>query len=173
MIASLLGCWPRFVIRRKGGKLCVTSRVISLHGWSWLQRLEIGEHVYIGPGARLFCRGGVEIGDGTIIGPRLTIYTSNHNFQSCLSIPYDNDYASEVPVKIGRGCWLGDSCLILPGAEIEDHCLIGAGTVVRGYIPEGSVVTGNPGVVRKQLSVSTLEEKRKLLENQKYYLEMK
>lgn len=65
MIAYWFGRWPRLVIRRKGGRVGVTSRVVSLVGWSHVDRVQIGEHVYLGPGARLFAMGGISIGDGT------------------------------------------------------------------------------------------------------------
>ena len=35
----------------------------------------------------------------------------------------------------------------MPGTEIGANCIIGGGSVVRGIIPDGSLVTGNPGQV--------------------------
>jgi serine acetyltransferase len=37
--------------------------------------------------------------------------------------------------------------LILPGTTIGKDCIIGAGSVVRGMVPDGSVVIGNPAKV--------------------------
>jgi acetyltransferase-like isoleucine patch superfamily enzyme len=48
---------------------------------------------------------------------------------------------------VGDDTFIGEDCLILPGATIGRGCVIGAGTVVRGTIPDNAVVVGNPGRV--------------------------
>lgn len=50
-------------------------------------------------------------------------------------------------VSIGNNCFIGARATILPGAVIGDDCIVGSGSVVRGVIPAGSVVSGNPAVV--------------------------
>ncbi|GHB24552.1 hypothetical protein GCM10007094_10750 [Pseudovibrio japonicus] len=159
MIRALIGRWPRLAIRRKGGKISTTSRIVSLNAWSWLNRLEIGDHVYIGPSARLFALGGITIDEGSIAGPNLTIYTSNHDFFGTATIPYSNETISKKNVAVGKGCWLGDSVILLPGTELGDHCLVGAGSVVRGTFPAGSILLGNPAKVVKTLSKIQLAAK--------------
>ncbi len=48
------------------------------------------------------------------------------------------------PVRIGDNCFIGARVTILPGATIGDNCIVGSGSVVRGKIPSGSIVSGNP-----------------------------
>ncbi|MEG1905831.1 MAG: acyltransferase [Gordonibacter sp.] len=55
-------------------------------------------------------------------------------------------------VSIGDNCFIGARAIILPGSKIENNCIIGSGSVVRGLVAEGSVVAGNPARV-----VSSLE----------------
>ena len=50
----------------------------------------------------------------------------------------DNDYIC-APVTIGKNVWIGAGTIILKGSAIEDNCIIAAGSVVKGIIPEGSV----------------------------------
>lgn len=50
-------------------------------------------------------------------------------------------------IKVGDGTFIGESCIILPGTTIGKDCIIGAGAVVRGEIPDNSIVIGNPGRV--------------------------
>lgn len=50
-------------------------------------------------------------------------------------------------VKIGNGVFVGYESIILPGTDIGDNVIIGAGSVVRGRIPSNSVAMGNPCVV--------------------------
>lgn len=55
------------------------------------------------------------------------------------------------PVTIREGVWLASRCMIIGPSEIGKHSVIGAGSVVRGNIPEYSLVMGNPGVVVKKI----------------------
>lgn len=51
------------------------------------------------------------------------------------------------PIRIGENSFLGMGALLLPGAEVGRDCIVGAGSVVRGKVPDGSIVAGNPAVV--------------------------
>jgi acetyltransferase-like isoleucine patch superfamily enzyme len=51
------------------------------------------------------------------------------------------------PIKVGDNTYFGTNCTILPNSTIGSNCIIGSGTVVRGNIPDGSVVLGNPARV--------------------------
>lgn len=50
-------------------------------------------------------------------------------------------------IHIGDNVFIGANSFILPGTEIGNNCIIGAGSVVRGKIPDGSVVIGNPATI--------------------------
>lgn len=50
-------------------------------------------------------------------------------------------------IKIGNNVFVGARSFILPGTEIGDNCIIGAGSVLRGKIPAGSIVCGNPAKI--------------------------
>jgi len=51
------------------------------------------------------------------------------------------------PIRVGDNTYIGENCLILPGTTIGAGCVIAAGSVVRGTIPDNSLVVGNPGRV--------------------------
>lgn len=59
-----------------------------------------------------------------------------------------------LPVKIGKRCWIGAGAIILPGVTVGDDTVIGAGSVVTKDIPSGVVAVGNPCRV-----IKTLEKK--------------
>ncbi|MEL6585583.1 MAG: acyltransferase [Pseudomonadota bacterium] len=56
--------------------------------------------------------------------------------------------------RIGRNCFIGGRSMILPGVEIGDGCVVGAGSVVTKSVPGGSLVAGNPAkILRSDISV--------------------
>lgn len=90
----------------------------------------------------------VTIGDHTMLGPAVQIYTAMH--------PMDADerrggleYAK--PVVIGADVWVGGGAIICPGVTIGDRCVIGAGSVVTKDVPADSFAAGNPAKVIRAL----------------------
>lgn len=81
------------------------------------ENIYIGKNVYIGPGAFIMAKGGLRIGDNVIIGPKLTVWTENHNFKSEKMIPYDKDNILK-PVIIESNVWIGLGVNLCPGAKI-------------------------------------------------------
>lgn len=56
-------------------------------------------------------------------------------------------------IKVGNNTFIAMNCTILPNTEIGSNCIIGAGSVVRGIIPDNSVVMGNPAKVIMKTNV--------------------
>lgn len=92
--------------------------------------------------------GGVEIGKYFHTGRGLTIFSTNHNYKSTKSIPYDDDDILE-SVVIGDYVWCGTNVTILPGVHICDGAIIGGGSVVTRDVPECAIVGGNPAKIIK------------------------
>jgi acetyltransferase-like isoleucine patch superfamily enzyme len=44
-------------------------------------------------------------------------------------------------ITVGRNCWIASDVVLLKGTDIGDNCVIGAGCVIRGKVPAGSLVT--------------------------------
>ena len=57
-----------------------------------------------------------------------------------------------MPVHIGRNCWLGAGVIVLPGVTIGDNTVIGAGSVVTKDIPANVVAVGNPCKVLREIN---------------------
>lgn len=133
------------------------------------ENLQLGSHVYIGPNAWISTYGNVQIMDGTIIGPRLKIYTGNHNYDSEKLLPYDEiTIAKNVTIK--ENVWIGGDVTILPGVTIEEGAIVAASSVVTKDIPRGAVIGGNPA---KILKYRDLEKYDRLKEEGKIYLKEK
>ena len=109
--------------------------------------IKVGKNVFINACCRFQDQGGIEIGDNCLIGHNTTIATLNHDFN-----PEKRANLTPSPVKIGKNVWIGSDCTILPGVEIGDGAIIGAGSVVTKSIPSNSVAVGNPARVIKEIN---------------------
>lgn len=108
--------------------------------------IKIGKNVFINACCRFQDQGGIEIGDGSLIGHNVTIATLNHDFS-----PKKRQNINPKHVKIGKNVWIGSDCTILPGVEIGDGAIIGAGSVVTKSIPTNTIAVGNPAKVIKNI----------------------
>jgi len=80
----------------------------------------------------------ISIGDETTIGPNVTILT--HDAAPKLR----TGYSLIAPVRIGARVFVGANATILLGVVIGDDAIVGAGSVVRRDVADGTVVVGNP-----------------------------
>lgn len=113
------------------------------------KNITIGKNVFFNTGCSFQDRGGIRIGDGSLIGMNVTIATLNHG----LSIETRNGtYPS--PVVIGENVWIGSSATILPGVTIGDNAVVAAGAVVTKDVPKNTVVAGVPAKVIKKIDTN-------------------
>lgn len=109
--------------------------------------VKLGSYVYANFNLTMVDDTVIEIGDHTMFGPNVTICTGTHPLSPELR---EKGMQYNLPVKIGRNCWIGAGALILPGISIGDNSVIGAGSVVTRDIPENVLAFGNPcHVIRK------------------------
>lgn len=95
--------------------------------------------------------GGIEIGECTIIAPKCTILTSNHNYDedTIEFLPFNNEMISK-EVIIEKYCWIGREVLITPGTIIGEGSIVAAGSVVTKNVEPYSIVGGNPAKLIKK-----------------------
>lgn len=119
----------------------------------WASQVYFAQNIYVGvdsyPGIMKGCyiqgKGGIYIGDYTQIAPNVVIVSSNHDI-------YDNRKHIDSKVKIGKYCWLGAGCKIMPGVELGDFTVVAAGAVVTKSFPQGyCVIAGVPAKQIKEL----------------------
>ncbi len=51
------------------------------------------------------------------------------------------------PVAVGPWAFIGLGSILMPGAQVGRGAIIGAGSVVRGAVPDYAIVMGNPGTI--------------------------
>lgn len=105
------------------------------------KNVHLGNSVYANFNLTLVDDTDIYIGDYTMIAPNVTIATAAHPILPRLR---EKAYQFNVPVHIGRNCWIGAGSVILPGVTIGDNTVIGAGSVVTKDIPANVVAYGNP-----------------------------
>lgn len=94
--------------------------------------------------------GHITIHEGVTISSYVRVLTHDWSLHT---VAKASGHFSEKPigkiqgVSIGPFSFVGTGSIIMPGAEIGTGCLIGAGTVVRGNIPDFSIVVGSPGTI--------------------------
>lgn len=94
----------------------------------------------------------LEIGKYCKITRDVHILTHDYS-RSVLRLKYKEILNSSKVTKIGDNVFIGIKSIILPGSNIGENVIIGAGSVVSGKIPSNVVIGGNPAKV-----IMTLEE---------------
>jgi maltose O-acetyltransferase len=110
--------------------------------------IELGERVFFNFNCIVLdvCR--VRIGDYTLFGPAVQIYTPMHPFNA------EQRRREEFgkPIEIGSDVWVGGGAIILPGVRIGSRAVIGAGSVVTRDVPDGVFAAGNPCRVIREIA---------------------
>ena len=100
--------------------------------------VSLGKGVSVGANNMIVCHNHVSIGDNTILAPNVLIYDHDHVFSAENGV--DKRQFKTAPVSIGKNCWIGANVTILRGTVIEDSCIVGAGSVLKGHYPKGSLI---------------------------------
>jgi maltose O-acetyltransferase len=109
--------------------------------------IELGERVFFNFNCVVLDVCPVRIGDFTLFGPAVQIYTPMHPLDPVLR--RSQEYGK--PVTIGSDVWVGGGALILPGVTIGSRAVVGAGSVVTRDVPDAVFAAGNPCRVIRSL----------------------
>ncbi len=84
--------------------------------------------------------GKIQIGERSNIGPGCYFLTSQHKWNENGEL----DHPFSADIKVGDRVWIGARSTILPGTVIEDNCVIGAGSLVKGHLKPNLIYAGVP-----------------------------
>lgn len=87
--------------------------------------------------------------DCTMFGPNVTLATAGHPILPELR---ERGLQFNMPIRIGRNCWLGAGVIVLPGVTIGDNVVVGAGSVVTKDLPDNVVAVGTPCRVLREVN---------------------
>ena len=113
------------------------------------KHVHFGKNVYANFNLTLVDDTHIYVGDCTMLGPNVTVASAGHPILPELR---EKGYQYNMPVRIGKNCWLGAGVIIVPGVTIGDNTVIGAGSVVTKDIPSNVVAVGNPCRVMREIN---------------------
>lgn len=113
------------------------------------RHVHFGKNVYANFNLTLVDDTHIYVGDHTMIGPNVTIASAGHPILPELR---EKGYQFNMPVHIGKNCWIGAGVVIVPGINIGNNTVIGAGSIVTKDIPANSVAVGNPCRVIREIN---------------------
>lgn len=135
--------------------------VFDPDGWYSYETIEVGDDVFIGPGATLQAsRSAIRIGRKVMFGPNVTIMGGDHNTSSVGCFVYDVTEklpGNDLPVVIEDDVWIGSGATILKGVTLGRGCIIAAGAVVTKNVPPYCIAGGVPAkVIARRFDVETI-----------------
>lgn len=137
ILAELLGTWQ--------GDAEILSPFYCDYGYNiHLQ----GRHFFANHNLVILDCAEVTFGEGVLIGPNCGFYTAGHPLDAERRAQGE-EYAK--PIRVGNNVWFGGGVQVMPGVEIGDNCVIGAGSVVTHSIPANSLAMGSPCRVVRSL----------------------
>ena len=129
----------------------LSAGVSPEHELGDVEIVRLGDRCLIGKGSGIVAHQHVVIGDDVFTGHYVYITDANHGYED-VTVPPGRQFAPSLPVTIGDGAWLGHGAIVLPGAAVGRHTIVGAGAVVTGRLPDFCVAVGNPARVVRHYS---------------------
>ena len=111
--------------------------------------IDIGSGVYIGRHFYVTVIREIFIGDLCVLSEHVYITDEFHGMHPDRGPIMQQPLESKGPVIIGRSCFLGYRCAIMPGVTLGDHCVVGANSVVTRSFPAYSMIAGAPAKLIK------------------------
>ena len=110
------------------------------------KNIKIGKNVFINACCKFQDQGGIEIGNGVLIGHNVTLATLNHD-----ESPNNRQNIYPKPIKIEDNVWIGSNATILQGITIGSGAIVGANAVVTKNVASNTIVAGIPAKVIRQV----------------------
>ena len=107
----------------------------------------IGERCYLNSGCVLYSGNGIKIGNDVLIAANCTLAPVNHAFRDRSRLIRDQGFLeSRGGILIEDDVWIGANCILLDGTIIRKGCVVAAGSLVMGELPEYSICKGTPAI---------------------------
>lgn len=108
----------------------------------------IGNNCFFNHGFAAYAYSSIKIGNDCIFGENVKMYDHNHKFNTSKK-PIKDQGFNISPIQIGNNVWVGTNVVILKGTKIGNNCVIGAGAIISGAIPDDSIVKNGSFSIEK------------------------
>ncbi len=149
---ALVGPRMLYGWRRGDGAWLPHTRISSATRIESPERLDIGDHVYVGPFNLLDASGGLQIGEGVQVTTHCALLThSSHQALRLAGRAYWGHARPPGEVRaatsIGAYSFIGPHCVVMAGSRIGRGVLVKAYSYIDGEVPDFAVVAGRPARV--------------------------
>ena len=131
-----------FIETREGGIISFNNKYNHLGSNTTIKAIGNGCIQFDGVGINTNCyivsMKSISIGAGSILGPNVVCVDHDHDFKNQLGL--SAMHYTTGTISIGKNVWIGANTVILKDTIIGDNCVIGAGSVVKGEIPKGTIL---------------------------------
>ncbi len=126
--------------------------------------MRVGDKCVFGRDNTVNCYLDIEFGDATIVADWVYICDFDHVTDD-LHVPIKDQGITKSPVRVGPDVWIGAKATVLKGTRIGRGSVVAAHAVVRGDVPEYSIVGGIPARVLKdrRAAYEAQEERRRAI----------
>lgn len=152
----------------KLGPNCVIRAVTRYPDGSWMRHPEgkhvqqefdpiirIGDRVTATAGLQLIAYRSIVVEDDVLFAANVYVADGTHAVARA-DVPYKYQGLDPVaPIRIGRGSWIGQNVVVVPGVDIGEYSVIGSNSVVNRDVPARSIAVGSPARVIKRWSEET------------------
>lgn len=105
--------------------------------------ISLGNNVSVNYFSVLYGHGNLSIGNNSRIATHATIIPNEHNY-ACKNTLIRKQGNKSTGIIIGEDVWLGANVTILDGSILQDGCVIGANSLVKGTVESHAVYAGTP-----------------------------
>lgn len=98
----------------------------------------LGNNVFLNNGCQIIAHERIILGDNVRCGQNTMFFDHDYDYKVLDGFSRKKFKCS--PIVVGSGTWIGAGCIILRGTKIGSNCVIGAGTVLKGVIPDNTIV---------------------------------
>lgn len=138
-----IGDITRFIVLKiflaKINTYCIHEGVTFKHLW----RTEIGKNTDINEFVYFNSFGRITIGNDVLIGQSTRFYAFEHAFED-VNVLIRNQPLIARDITVEDNVYIGTNVIILGGSIIKKGAVLGAGSVVKGVVPENAIVAGVP-----------------------------
>jgi len=139
LIPRPLGFMPRKIWYKCTLAKCGENRTVDFLGVISTAKTKVGNNVYVGINNFI---DEADIGDDTMIAANVHVLSGTEHGIKRLNIPMRLQKGTHKRIKIGKDCWIGSKSIIM--ADVADHTVVGAGSVVTKTFKPYDIIAGVP-----------------------------